>query len=114
MAKDLETIYEEILTRPLVLSLIKNPFPLEPLDSFESEISDEIDEDEIDDEEHEDEDLTEKEEVDLAREILTHVSKLDDLAKEAMYKSFRKKIEHCADCIRDLANELIEGHGYDL
>jgi hypothetical protein len=107
MAKDLETIYEEILTRPLVLSLIKNPIPLDPLDSFESEIDEE-------EEEEEEEDLTEKEEVDLAREILTHVSELDDLAKEAMYKSFRKKIEHCADCIRDLANELIEGHGYNV
>lgn len=102
MSKDLETIYEEILTRQVVLSLIKNPLPLEPLDSFESSVSDV------------EEEIDEDEEVELAREILTHVADLDDLAKEAMYKSFRNKIEKHADAIRALANEIIEGHGYSI
>lgn len=109
MEKDLEMIYENMLNEPLMLRVIKQTLPLEPVEAKEGKRKDEEDEEEC-----EDEDLTEKEEVDIAREILTHVSMLDDIAKEAMYKSFRNKIESCADKIRDLANELIEGHGYDI
>lgn len=111
MRKDLETIYESMLKEPLVLRVVKQPIPLDPLETFESDIETEEDDNE---EHHEEEELTEAEEVEIAREILSHVSMLDDLAKEAMYKSFRKKIEKCSNGIRDLANELIEAHGEDV
>lgn len=109
MKKELETIYEEMMN-PLLLRVIKQPFPLSPVEIIKSTKEDMED----DEEQHEEEDLTESEEVEIAREILSHVSELDDIAKEAMYKSFRKKIEHCADKIRELANELIEGHGKEV
>lgn len=102
-----------MLNEPMVLRLVKQPLPLDPLEAFESDLETEEEKDE-DEENHEEEELTEAEEVEIAREILSHVSMLDDLAKEAMYKSFRKKIERCSNAIRDLANELIEAHGYDV
>jgi hypothetical protein len=119
MNKDLETIYENMLNEPLVLRVVKQPIPLPALDAFEGEREEEEDDYEEEDRDenekvHEEEELTEAEEVEIAREILSHVSKLDDIAKEAMYKSFRKKIEKHSDAIRDLANELIEAHGYDV
>lgn len=118
MKKDLQQIYENMLNEPLVFRIVNKQSPSEPLSTLLSTISDveeeEEEEDEDYEEEGEEEDLSEEEEVELAREILTHVSDLDDLAKEAMYKSFRKKIEKHADAIRALANELIEGHGYSV
>lgn len=109
MNRDLETIYESMLNEPLVLRVVKQPIPLPALDAFVGD----PEEEEENEKQHEEE-LTESEEVEIAREILSHVSKLDDIAKEAMYKSFRKKIEKHSDAIRDLANELIEAHGYDV
>lgn len=108
MRNDLEQIYENMLN-PLLLRVVRQPAPLSPVQIIKAtkeEMEDDCDE--------QDEDLTEEQEVDIAREILTHVSELDDIAKEAMYKSFRNKIESCADKIRKLANELIEGHGVDV
>jgi hypothetical protein len=116
MKQDLETIYESMLT-PSILGVIRQALPLSPVKAFEGKREDE-EETEEEDEDEEDEkecdnDVAESH-VEIAREILSIVSDLDDLAKEAMYKSFRKKIERCADKIRDLANEIIEDHGYDV
>lgn len=112
MKQDLETIYENMLA-PSILGVIRQALPLSPVKAFEGE----REEEENDEDEEEDcgcEDDVAKSHVEVAREILSVVSDLDDLAKEAMYKSFRKKIESCADKIRDLANEIIEDHGYDV
>ena len=111
MKQDLETIYENMLT-PSILGVNRQALPLSPVKAFEGTREDE-EEIEEEDEEECDNDVAETH-VEIAREILSIVSDLDDLAKEAMYKSFRKKIERCADKIRDLANEIIEDHGYDV
>ena len=117
MKKDLEQIYESMLT-PSILGVIRQALPLSPLKAIEGtreeEESEEKDEEESEECGCEDEEDVAESHVEVAREILSVVSDLDDLAKEAMYKSFRKKIEKCADKIRDLANEIIEDHGYDL
>jgi hypothetical protein len=113
MKQDLETIYESMLT-PSILGVIRQALPLSPVKAFEGKREDEEEtEDDEEDEKECDDDVAETH-VEIAREILSIVSDLDDLAKEAMYKSFRKKIERCADKIRDLANEIIEDHGYDV
>ena len=118
MKQDLETIYENMLT-PSILGVIRQALPLSPVKAFEGtredeeEIEEEDEEDDEEDEKECDDDVAETH-VEIAREILSIVSDLDDLAKEAMYKSFRKKIERCADKIRDLSNEIIEDHGYDV
>jgi hypothetical protein len=114
MKQDLEQIYENMLA-PSILGVIRQSLPLSPVKSFEGTREEE--EGEKEDEEEcgcEDEEDVAESHVEVAREILSVVSDLDDLAKEAMYKSFRKKIEKCADKIRDLANEIIEDHGYDV
>ncbi len=113
MKQDLETIYENMLA-PSILGVIRQALPLSPVKAIEGTREEE--ENEEDEEEcgcEKDDDVAESH-VEVAREILSVVSDLDDLAKEAMYKSFRKKIERCADKIRDLANEIIEDHGYDV
>lgn len=114
MKQDLETIYESMLT-PSILGVIRQALPLSPVKAFEGKREDEEETEEEDEEDEKecDDDVAESH-VEIAREILSIVSDLDDLAKEAMYKSFRKKIERCADKIRDLANEIIEDHGYDV
>jgi len=116
MKKDLETIYESMLA-PSILGVIRQSLPLSPVKAIEGTREEEENEDEEEDEDEEEcgceNDIAENH-VEVAREILSVVSDLDDLAKEAMYKSFRKKIERCADKIRDLANEIIEEHGYDV
>jgi hypothetical protein len=113
MKQDLETIYESMLA-PKILGVIRQSLPLEPLKAFEGEKDEEENEDEEEECGCEDQKDVAESHVEVAREILSIVSDLDDLAKEAMYKSFRKKIERCADKIRDLANEIIEDHGYDV
>ena len=114
MKQDLETIYENMLT-PSILGVIRQALPLSPVNAFVgTREEEEEDEEEEDEEEYEDDNDIAEKHVETAREILSVVSDLDDLAKEAMYKSFRKKIERCADKIRDLSNEIIEDHGYDV
>ena len=115
MQNDLEQIYESMLT-PSILGVIRQALPLSPLKAITSTREKEEDMDDEDEEECgcEDEEDVAESHVEVAREILSVVSDLDDLAKEAMYKSFRNKIEKCADKIRDLANEIIEDHGYDV
>lgn len=118
MKNDLEQIYESMLT-PSILGVIRQALPLSPVKAITGtrEEEEDMEEDEEDDEEEcgcEDEEDVAESHVEVAREILSVVSDLDDLAKEAMYKSFRNKIEKCADKIRDLANEIIEDHGYDV
>lgn len=110
MKEDLHTLYENMMMEPQILRVVRQSIPLNAL---KAEVGIRGDEEDLEDEE-EDEDLEESEEVEIARDILSIVSDLDDLAKESMYKSFRKKIESCADKIRALANELIEGHGEDI
>jgi hypothetical protein len=114
MKQDLETIYENMLA-PTILGVIRQSLPLNPLKAFEGKRDEEENDEECcnDEEIEDDEDIAERH-IEVAREILSVVSDLDDLAKEAMYKSFRKKIENCANKIRDLANEIIEEHGYDV
>jgi hypothetical protein len=117
MQNDLEQIYESMLT-PSILGVIRQALPLSPLKAITStrEKEEDMDDEEEDEEECgcEDEEDVAESHVEVAREILSVVSDLDDLAKESMYKSFRNKIEKCADKIRDLANEIIEDHGYDV
>jgi hypothetical protein len=113
MKQDLETIYESMLA-PKILGVIRQSIPLDPLKAFESEKEDEKEDEDEEECGYEDQKDVAESHVEVAREILSIVSDLDDLAKEAMYKSFRKKIERCADKIRDLANEIIEDHGYDV
>jgi len=88
MNSDLETIYENMLAPvgPLVITH-------EPVDSM-----------------IEDEDLSEEQEVKLAKQILKQVDQLDMAADEAAVKSYRRRLESIADTIRDLANQLIQGH----
>ena len=107
MKEDLHTLYENMMMEPQILRVVRQTIPLKAL---KAEVGIRGDEEDLD----ESEDLEESEEVEIARDILSVVSDLDDLAKESMYKSFRNKIESCADKIRDLANEIIEGHGKDL
>jgi len=109
MKQDLETIYENMLA-PSILGVIRQALPLSPVKAIEGT----REEEENEEEDCGCEDDVAESHVEVAREILSIVSDLDDLAKEAMYKSFRKKIESCADKIRDLANEIIEDHGYDV
>lgn len=97
MTKDLETLYEEILGNS-VLRVVTQPIPLSPVKVIKSTREDM------------EEESLEKDEIKIARDILSNVSELDDIAKEAMYKSFRNKIEKHANKIRDLANKLIEKH----
>jgi hypothetical protein len=111
MKQDLETIYENMLA-PSILGVIRQTLPLSPVKAIEGTREEENEEE--DEEDCGCEDDVAESHVEVAREILSVVSDLDDLAKEAMYKSFRKKIESCADKIRDLANEIIEDHGYDV
>jgi hypothetical protein len=106
MKEDLYTLYENMMMEPQILRVVRQTIPLP---SVEAETGFREDEEDM-----EDEDLSEIQEVEIARDILSVVSDLDDLAKEAMYKSFRNKIEKCADKIRDLANEIIEGHGENI
>ena len=116
MKQDLEQIYENMLA-PSILGVIRQSLPLSPVKAIEGTREEEEGEEEDEDEEDcgcEDQKDVAESHVEVAREILSVVSDLDDLAKEAMYKSFRKKIERCADKIRDLANEIIEDHGYDV
>jgi predicted HTH transcriptional regulator len=113
MKNNLEQIYEQMMN-PVLLRVVRQPAPLSPVKIIKATREEMEDEKHEENEEEMEEDLTEKQEVEIAREILTHVSELDDIAKEAMYKSFRKKIESCSDKIRKLVNELIEGHGYDV
>lgn len=113
MKQDLESIYESMLA-PSILGVIRQALPLSPVKAIEGTREEEEKENKEDEEECGCEDDVAEDHVEVAREILSVVSDLDDLAKEAMYKSFRKKIEKCADKIRDLANEIIEDHGYDV
>lgn len=113
MKQDLETIYENMLA-PSILGVIRQALPLSPVKAIEGTREEEEENEEEDEEDCGCEDDVAESHVEVAREILSVVSDLDDLAKEAMYKSFRKKIESCADKIRDLANEIIEDHGYDV
>jgi hypothetical protein len=112
MKQDLETIYENMLA-PSILGVIRQTLPLSPVKAIEGTREEEENKEE-DEEDCGCKDDVAESHVEVAREILSVVSDLDDLAKEAMYKSFRKKIESCADKIRDLANEIIEDHGYDV
>lgn len=105
MYRDLENIYEDMLS-PSILRVVRQPIPLSPVTIIKS-TKKEMEEDG-------EEEISEKEEVDVAREILSCVSELDDIAKEAMYKSFRNKIEKQSDKIRKLANKIIEGHGKNI
>ena len=112
MKEDLYTLYENMMMEPQILRVVRQSIPLNAL---KAEVGVRADEEDLEDlEDEEEEDLEESEEVEIARDILSVVSDLDDLAKESMYKSFRKKIESCADKIRSLANEIIEGHGEDI
>lgn len=84
---ELENVYESMLTPigPLVISQ-------EPASGIE------------------DEELSEQQEVALAKQILKQVDQLDMAANEAYVKSYRRKLESIADSIRDLTNQLIQGH----
>jgi len=113
MKNDLEQIYESMLS-PSILGVIRQALPLSPLKAITSTREEEEDMKDENYECDEDSDDVAESHVEVAREILSIVSDLDDLAKESMYKSFRKKIEKCADKIRDLANEIIEDHGTDV
>ena len=56
------------------------------------------------------EDMSEEQEVKIAKQILKQVDQLDMAADEAAVKSYRRKLEAIADSIRDLANQFIQGH----
>ena len=57
-----------------------------------------------------DEELTEEQEVSIARKIMKLTDSLDDIASEAHVKSYRRRIEDVADEIREYAKDLIKGH----
>jgi len=57
-----------------------------------------------------DEDISEEQEVKLAKQILKQVDQLDMAASEASVKSYRRRLEGIADSIRDLTNQLVQGH----
>ena len=88
---NLETIYESMIT-PIQVGPLT--FTKEPIDS---NISDE-------------ENMSEDQEVKIAKQILKQVDQLDMAADEAAVKSYRRKLESIADSIRDLANQFIQGH----
>jgi len=85
---NLETIYESMITPVQVGPLT---FTKEPIESCIS-----------------DENLSEEQEVKIAKQILKQVDQLDMAADEAAVKSYRRKLESIADSIRDLANQFIQ------
>lgn len=56
------------------------------------------------------EELTEEQEVSIAKKIIRLTDDLDDLASEAHVKAYRRRIEDIADDIRQYAKDLIKGH----
>lgn len=58
----------------------------------------------------ESEELTEEEEVSLAKKILKLTDTLDDLASEAHVKTYRRRIEDISEMIRKHAKKLVSGH----
>lgn len=57
-----------------------------------------------------DEDLSEEEEVDIAKQIIKKTYNIDDLASELNTKAARRRFEDCAEEIRELAKKLVRGH----
>lgn len=95
---ELENLYMESLS----LRIIREPLPISPIEAEEGDLEDGCN--------CEDEELTENEEVEIAEEILDHVDELKEIAKDAMYKTYKEKIENCAKRIEELAKELIDAH----
>ncbi len=56
------------------------------------------------------EEMTEEEEVNIAKKILRLVDQLDDIASEAHVKAYRRRIEDVAEDIRQQAKKIINGH----
>jgi len=99
--KDLETIYESMLSPALgnmQIRVIRQP---EPLDALESEVGEYDASEECDS--CPDMDKSDEEVLD---EILDHVDELKEIAKDAMVKSYKEKIEHCAEKIAELVNTI--------
>jgi len=91
---NLETIYESMITPVQVGPLT---FTKEPIESNIIDVE-------------EGDNLSEEQEVKIAKQILKQVDQLDMAADEAAVKSYRRKLESIADSIRDLANQFIQGH----
>lgn len=85
----LENIYENMLVPVGPMSVSVGPGP--------SPISSECE-------------MTEEEEVDIAKKILNLTNKLDDIASEAHVKAYRRRIEDVADLIRKQAKKIVTGH----
>jgi hypothetical protein len=85
----LENIYENMLVPvgPMSVSVGPGPSPI----SADSE-------------------MTEEEEVVIAKKILKLTDKLDDIASEAHVKAYRRRIEDVADLIRKHAKKIVVGH----
>lgn len=84
----LEAVYESMLAPVGALTITQAPGPV-------SEVEEE---------------MSEADEVKIAKQILKQVDQLDMAADEAAVKSYRRKLESIADSIRDLTNQLIQGH----
>lgn len=102
--KDLESLYENMLV-PSLLKVVRQTFPLSPVKSEEGELEDsDVDVSETDEDEEEHECCAEE----IKDDLFEIAKDLDTLAKDAMYKSFKKKIERCAERIRDAADKIGE------
>jgi len=86
----LELIYENMLTPIGALSITQQQQPVQV-----TEIEEE---------------MSEADEVKIAKQILKQVDQLDMAASEAAVKTYRRKLESIADAIRDLTSLLIQGH----
>lgn len=87
----LERLYESMLV-PI------GPFSIETGPAPESNIIDRGEE------------LTEEQEVSIAKKIIKLTDSLDDIASEAHVKAYRRRIEDISEEIRDYAKDLIKGH----
>jgi hypothetical protein len=57
-----------------------------------------------------DEEISEEEEVCLAKKIIKLTNELDDIASEAHVKAYGRRIEDVAEEIRQKAKKLVRGH----
>jgi len=56
------------------------------------------------------EELSEEEEVKIAKRIITLTDMLDELASEAHVKAYRRRIEDVSESIRKQAKKIVSGH----
>jgi hypothetical protein len=98
---DLETLYEQMIRENSLIPI--GPF------TVTSEIPSETDID-MSLSTNDEEEISEEREVQIARNILKLLETINKIAEDSTVKSYRNKLETTSQSIRELANELINGH----